>query len=59
MSAAADIQTTKGRIEVSDFSLSYDTIDGAVEAVSDAAITVNPGEFVSIVGRPAAANRLC
>ncbi len=40
----------KGRIEVADFALSYDTIDGAVEAVTDANIHVQPGEFVSIVG---------
>ena len=39
-----------GRIEVEDFALSYDTIDGAVEAVSTANIHVDPGEFVSIVG---------
>jgi sulfonate transport system ATP-binding protein len=40
----------KGRIEVTDFSLSYDTLDGPVEAVADASICVNPGEFVSIIG---------
>jgi NitT/TauT family transport system ATP-binding protein len=40
----------KGHIEVADFALSYDTIDGAVEAVTDANIHVEPGEFVSIVG---------
>ena len=50
MSAARQFETQKGRIEVRHFGLSYPTIDGAVEAVSDASITVNPGEFVSIVG---------
>ncbi|MBV9627919.1 MAG: ATP-binding cassette domain-containing protein, partial [Xanthobacteraceae bacterium] len=40
----------KGRIEVADFSLSYDTLDGSVEAVADVSIKVNPGEFVSIIG---------
>jgi NitT/TauT family transport system ATP-binding protein len=40
----------KGRIEVTDFGLSYDTLDGPVEAVADASICVNPGEFVSIIG---------
>jgi NitT/TauT family transport system ATP-binding protein len=40
----------KGHIEVADFALSYDTIDGAVEAVMDTNIHVEPGEFVSIVG---------
>jgi NitT/TauT family transport system ATP-binding protein len=40
----------KGRIEVADFSLSYDTLDGSVEAVADVSINVNPGEFVSIIG---------
>jgi NitT/TauT family transport system ATP-binding protein len=40
----------RGLIEVADFALSYDTIDGAVEAVTNANIRVEPGEFVSIVG---------
>jgi NitT/TauT family transport system ATP-binding protein len=40
----------KGRVEVSDFGLSYDSIDGPVEAVTDAGIVVEPGEFVSIIG---------
>ncbi len=39
-----------GRIEVSNFSLSYESIDGAVQAVTDTRIHVDPGEFVSIVG---------
>jgi NitT/TauT family transport system ATP-binding protein len=39
-----------GHIEVADFSLSYHTLDGAVEAVSSTSIHVEPGEFVSIVG---------
>ena len=43
-------EAQKGRIDVMDFSLSYETLDGAVPAVSEAAIYVNPGEFVSIVG---------
>jgi len=43
-------EAQKGRIDVADFSLSYETLDGAVPAVSEAAIYVNPGEFVSIVG---------
>lgn len=40
----------KGRIDVRNFGLSYDTLEGPVEAVCDASIHVNPGEFVSIVG---------
>jgi NitT/TauT family transport system ATP-binding protein len=40
----------KGQIEVADFCLSYDTLDGSVEAVADVSINVNPGEFVSIIG---------
>ncbi len=39
-----------GLIEVSDFNLAYDSIDGAVIAVRDADLVVNPGEFVSIIG---------
>ncbi|MGJ4896202.1 MULTISPECIES: ABC transporter ATP-binding protein [unclassified Bradyrhizobium] len=46
--AAAD--TRQGHIEVCNFALSYETIDGAVEAVTDTQIHVEPGEFVSIVG---------
>jgi len=40
----------RGHIEVKDFALSYETIDGSVEAVTNTHIHVNPGEFVSIVG---------
>ena len=40
----------RGHIEVRDFSLSYETIDGSVEAVINTHIHVKPGEFVSIVG---------
>jgi NitT/TauT family transport system ATP-binding protein len=50
MIQAAKSGQTKGHIEVADFALSYDTIDGAVEAVMDTNIHVEPGEFVSIVG---------
>ncbi|QRG08337.1 ABC transporter ATP-binding protein [Xanthobacter dioxanivorans] len=39
-----------GLIEVSDFHLAYDTLDGAMVAVSDADLVVRPGEFVSIIG---------
>ena len=45
--------TTKapnGHVEVTNFSLKYETLDGAVAAVSNTDIHVNPGEFVSIVG---------
>jgi NitT/TauT family transport system ATP-binding protein len=45
-----EAKTTKGRIEVKNFALSYETIDGSVAAVTDTQIQVNPGEFVSIVG---------
>ena len=41
---------SKGRVTVTNFSLSYETLEGPVEAVSDASICVNPGEFVSIIG---------
>ena len=46
--ATAPVRT--GLIEVCDFNLAYDTIDGAVIAVRDADLVVNPGEFVSIIG---------
>jgi len=41
---------SKGHIEVRNFSLSYDSIEGPVQAVTDTQIHVKPGEFVSIVG---------
>src|SRR5258708_13272622 len=41
---------SKGRIDVRNFGLSYDTLEGPVEAVCDASIHVNPVEFVSIGG---------
>ena len=40
----------KGHVEVKNFALSYETIEGSVAAVTDTQIHVNPGEFVSIVG---------
>jgi NitT/TauT family transport system ATP-binding protein len=45
-----DTKAPRGRIEVKNFALSYETLDGAVDAVTDTNIQVNPGEFVSIVG---------
>ncbi|WP_029556125.1 ABC transporter ATP-binding protein [Xanthobacter sp. 91] len=50
MAIPATAPTRTGLIEVSDFNLAYDTIDGAVIAVRDADLVVNPGEFVSIIG---------
>ena len=48
--ATAAPQTKRGLIEIDDFNLNYETMDGTVEAVSDVAIRVEPGEFVSIIG---------
>ncbi|WP_232629489.1 ABC transporter ATP-binding protein [Methylobacterium sp. Leaf118] len=42
--------TARGLIEVQDFCLRYETMEGTVEAVANASLTVRPGEFVSIVG---------
>lgn len=39
-----------GRVDVKDFALSYETLNGSVEAVSNTNIHIEPGEFVSIVG---------
>ncbi|MFG1362532.1 ABC transporter ATP-binding protein [Xanthobacter versatilis] len=50
MAIPATAPTNTGLIEVTGFELAYDTIDGAVIAVSDADLVVNPGEFVSIIG---------
>jgi NitT/TauT family transport system ATP-binding protein len=49
MSQAAP-KPANGHVEVKNFSLSYETLDGSVAAVSDTQIHVKPGEFVSIVG---------
>jgi NitT/TauT family transport system ATP-binding protein len=52
-SAASSMATPpakRGLIEIDDFNLNYETMDGPVEAVSDVSIRVNPGEFVSIIG---------
>jgi NitT/TauT family transport system ATP-binding protein len=40
----------QGKVTVTDFGLSYDTLEGPIEAVCDASIHVDPGEFVSIIG---------
>ena len=48
--ASAVTPPSKGHVEVEAFNLSYETLDGSVEAVRDAAIHVRPGEFVSIIG---------
>ncbi len=45
-----ETSSVRGHIEVKNFALSYETIDGAVEAVTRTDIHVKPGEFVSIVG---------
>jgi NitT/TauT family transport system ATP-binding protein len=45
-----DIKPARGHVEVKNFALSYETIDGSVDAVTDTNIHVNAGEFVSIVG---------
>jgi NitT/TauT family transport system ATP-binding protein len=50
MNAPLPVKARKGKVTVTDFCLSYDTLEGSVEAVTDAAITVNPGEFISIIG---------
>lgn len=44
------VNPPKGHIEVKNFSLAYETIEGPVQAVTDTQIQVQPGEFVSIVG---------
>ncbi|MEE7505715.1 ABC transporter ATP-binding protein [Methylobacterium mesophilicum] len=43
-------EPSRGLIEVCDFCLRYETMEGSVEAVSNASLTVQPGEFVSIIG---------
>jgi NitT/TauT family transport system ATP-binding protein len=50
MSAPPVATVHKGKVTVANFGLSYDTLEGPQEAVSDASIRVDPGEFVSIIG---------
>jgi NitT/TauT family transport system ATP-binding protein len=50
MSALAAPATNKGRVLVENFALSYDTLEGPVDAVTNTSISVNPGQFVSIIG---------
>jgi NitT/TauT family transport system ATP-binding protein len=50
MTATSAATVQQGKVTVKDFGLSYDTLEGAVEAVRDASIHVDPGEFVSIIG---------
>jgi NitT/TauT family transport system ATP-binding protein len=50
MTATSAAPVQQGKVTVKDFGLSYDTLEGAVEAVRDASIHVDPGEFVSIIG---------
>ncbi len=50
MTAPSPAAVKKGKVTVTDFSLSYDSLEGPVEAVCDASIRVDPGEFVSIIG---------
>jgi NitT/TauT family transport system ATP-binding protein len=45
-----EMRAAQGHIEVRNFALSYETLDGSVDAVTNTDIHVNPGEFVSIVG---------
>ncbi len=48
--STVETKPAQGHVEVRDFALSYETIDGAVAAVTETNIHVKPGEFVSIVG---------
>jgi NitT/TauT family transport system ATP-binding protein len=50
MNVTSTAPVQQGKVTVKDFGLSYDTLEGAVEAVRDASIHVDPGEFVSIIG---------
>jgi NitT/TauT family transport system ATP-binding protein len=50
MTASLAGAVQKGRVTVANFGLIYDTLEGSIEAVSDASIKVEPGEFVCIIG---------
>ena len=44
------------KLEVTGVSYSYHSLDGETLALSDISFSVDPGEFVAIVGRQAAGN---
>ena len=46
----AEVRSAQGHVEVRNFALDYETIDGAVAAVTATNIHVEPGEFVSVIG---------
>jgi NitT/TauT family transport system ATP-binding protein len=50
MTAWAPTPISKGKVSVTDFDLSYDTLHGSVEAVTGVSLVVNPGDFISIIG---------
>ncbi|MFD1705087.1 ABC transporter ATP-binding protein [Methylopila henanensis] len=50
METPREAAPTRGRIEIRDFGLRYETAAGATDAVSGVSLTVEPGEFVSIIG---------
>jgi NitT/TauT family transport system ATP-binding protein len=50
MTAWAPTPISKGKVSITDFDLSYDTLHGPVEAVTGVSLVVNPGEFISIIG---------
>ena len=50
LAASAAAPPAKGEIKVDDFGLSFATMEGAVQAVTNVSLSVAPGEFVSIIG---------
>ena len=59
MTAPAAVPVQQGKVTVTDFDLSYDTLEGPVEAVRDASIHVDPANSSPSSGRRAAENRRC
>jgi len=49
MTAPSPAAVNKGKVTVTNFSLSYDTLEGPVEAVSDTSIRVDPGAHRAFV----------
>ena len=48
--AVAKAAEGTGLIEVDGFGLSFETMEGPVQAVCDVSLTIQPGEFVSVIG---------
>ncbi len=57
--AAQNTLTDDAILVADDIGVRFETAEGPVIAVDDVSFKVKPGEFLSVIAPPAAANRLC